>query len=1047
MKTRRSLHGLFCLLLMLATLIPAPAVFADYDPDAEIQRLIDMAKEEKGKAEAGVLMLTAKRDTLKATFLELNATQKQIADLLYKVRMTDARNKAMMTIKTGLLFKTALDVPRSLTATVTDIFVMVGSDYLQNNHPELFDTRAHQLTATFAADGVKAVEKLNWIISLDDEALSGMIRAETPDLARDKGALSDLITGGKLPDDLIALKRAEYIIKAGTEAENAIKAVKQELINKQSVILSAINRLEQEVKRREEDIRSWERNLDLGRSLRSAPIPQPQPVAYSSGASLDFGTAANQMRDALAQLKANKVDCNGYNMLRHYAEAAAGNRLYELFMQQVWPSCSGEWFSDACQAANRRFDPTIRQSHNTQLGNARQWLAEQFANEKPRVTAFLPRLQRWQGQTITIPYFGHLKTTTFQPGVGADAALAVWSSSEIARPASYLDEYWSDMQLPLGAPPLLEAINKTWAITNAHVRDLDHDLGLAQAAHSQANAAAGDADSLAKEWEPNLYFWNCVGGLGPGLNKGMLRQLKSFKLSYESGAAAGREDANRYLQAAKARHGKLSALTSAYRMETNLLRAGNEASQIRNKLLNLQGQGVGLSSPGLGYALWRTMTSAGVTETMVKELAEVIPKLKNEEFALKYVPELHASQDPKRKPVLGPDALVNLRDNLKTSAAFLVPIYNDYQSLYGQLRHKQTELDQDYRSLRGAVEGVLGEPAEYIVAPLLLDPRYFMDANDFPDPSAGVFEQLDQYEKLAGQYHAIIDPLHPASFHLVKPMEELVKRLERERGGLMGLDESAFSQGVNAFSGAAVELAQKALRAGGRLGPQALLNKSYNKLMALIVEISSTYNQGKKFAEVTRQLNQLIGDVNEFLVQPDRQGGPAAAITWSDAIETVLRPDSEASQLRGDRGVAGLLDQLTTLRDKLKTYQSSGGDAAVRKLYQDFAEAYQAKALGRLTRFLTTDWKAGDGADLTDLEDILVNSFRVFDRIQFAISNLVIKPAGGGQFQASYTVTITGQIHSMNMKHQESASVEDTVVLTPEGPKIKATRGGRLWLQ
>ena len=71
----------------------------------------------------------------------------------------------------------------------------------------------------------------------------------------------------------------------------------------------------------------------------------------------------------------------------------------------------------------------------------------------------------------------------------------------------------------------------------------------------------------------------------------------------------------------------------------------------------------------------------------------------------------------------------------------------------------------------------------------------------------------------------------------------------------------------------------------------------------------------------------------------------------------------------------------------------------------------------------------------------------MFDRIQFSITNLSIQPIDGGRFQASYTVTITGTIHAMNMKHQESSNVEDTVVMTPEGARIQSTRGGRLWLQ
>ncbi|MDP2431446.1 MAG: hypothetical protein Q8O33_05395 [Pseudomonadota bacterium] len=1051
MNTRRLSRWLILLALTITTLLPRQFAHADYDQDAEIQRLIDMATEEKRKAEVDLQQLKAKREQFKLLFIDLNTNQKRIADLLYRVRLADAKNRAVLQFKTSLNFlavKGAWDIAHAkVAAAVTDVVVMIASDYLSNHYAELFDARARQLTLVFSDNGVKAVEKLNWLLSLDDTALSGMIRNETPALSGDRG-LRDIMTGGKLSDDLIALKRAEYILKAGTDAEKAIEALKQDLLKRQALILKAIAGLEHIVKMRDEDIRSWQRNRDVGRGLRSVPpLPQPQPVAYNIGASLDFGTAAGQMRDALDQLKANNVDCKGYATLVNNADAAAWKRLYELFLRQVWPACSGKWSSDACRAASQRFDSTVQQDYNTQLGNARRWINEQFANEKPRVGAFLEKLKRWREQEITTPYFGHMKTVPFQPGNGNDPTQAVWGNSEIALPASSLDEYWNDMRLPLGAPPLLEIINQRWTAANEHVRDLDHDLSLAHGAHNQINAAASDATDLAGEWEPNLYFWSCVGALGPDQDEAILRSLKRFKPAYEGGAAAGAEDARRYVQAARERQSKLGALASAYRAETSLLRTQGETLQIRDKLLDLQRQGVGIGSPGLGYALWRMMTSAGVTEAMVKELAEVVPGLGNEEFALKYMLEIQAGQDPKRKPVLAPAALATLRDNLKSNAAFLVPIYNDYQSLHGRLRHKQAELDAAYRNLRNAVEGILGEPVDYLSAPQYLDPRHFVDANDFPDPTAGVFEQLDQYEKLAAEYHAAIDPLHPASFHLVAPMRELAGKLERERGGLMGRNESGFVQGINEFSVEAEKLMRMALRSGGKPGPQALFGKARMKLMSLITEISGAYTQGRKIAELTRQLKQLITGVTHFLAHPESEGGPNTALTWISATDEALAPGGEAGRYRSNGGINSQLDQLATLRDQLRAYQSGSGDAVVRKLYQDFAAAYQARNLNSLLRHMTADWKAADGSDLRDLEDILDNSFRVFDRIQFGISGLSIQQMGQGLYRLSYTATITGLINQMNLKHQESAQIEDSVTLTPDGPKIQSTRGGRLWLQ
>ncbi len=97
---------------------------------------------------------------------------------------------------------------------------------------------------------------------------------------------------------------------------------------------------------------------------------------------------------------------------------------------------------------------------------------------------------------------------------------------------------------------------------------------------------------------------------------------------------------------------------------------------------------------------------------------------------------------------------------------------------------------------------------------------------------------------------------------------------------------------------------------------------------------------------------------------------------------------------------------------------------------------------------MTPDWRASDGSDLRDLEDNLSNSFRVFDRVSFRLDNLSIQPQGAGRFKVNYSVTISGQIFQMDLKHQEKSDIEDVVVVGADGAaRIQSTRGGRLWLQ
>jgi hypothetical protein len=185
------------------------------------------------------------------------------------------------------------------------------------------------------------------------------------------------------------------------------------------------------------------------------------------------------------------------------------------------------------------------------------------------------------------------------------------------------------------------------------------------------------------------------------------------------------------------------------------------------------------------------------------------------------------------------------------------------------------------------------------------------------------------------------------------------------------------------------------------------------------------------------RLDDWIGQYPQRLREWERQRAEAQA-----QFERQMAAQREEERKRVEAAEKARREQ-----EEAQKLAAQAGTESVRKLYQDFAASYQARNLRGVLRFMTPDWRAADGSDLRDLEDILDNSFRVFNSIVFAISGLTIAPAGDGRFSVSYAATITGRINQMNLNHQETARVEDTVILTPGGPKIQATRGGRIWLK
>ncbi|OYY92414.1 MAG: hypothetical protein B7Y41_15950 [Hydrogenophilales bacterium 28-61-23] len=1030
------------LALPALTLI-APSARAEYDQDAEIQRLINRAQDEKRDIQAALEKLKASREKMKQEFLLINQTELELSNNLRRIRMIDARNKAMMVIATGLNI-TAVNAPEKMAEIGTTIAVDLSSEYLRNNYPGLFDTSVTIVLPKLGLDTVEAMRAFNKTMALNDAAIEQRIFAENPAFAQDvanRGWLQKTLSGDKLSDQLIALKRAEFMLKDGTRAEQALEALKQELLKKQSAILNAVAELEQKIKALEGDIESWTRNREVARAyLLLNGLPKPTPVKFDPDAIRGFDQARQTLNDAWSQLSANKIDCGSYGNLVWGADYAA-ERLWYQQAAEAQRACS----TNECYAA--RIKPIWDAYQQVVQLRAELDKRAQAANES-EAQPFIRRLQELRSREIPVQEWP-VKSMTVKvadtTGDGLANALygfvpgnPEWLAADWAPPrigglsgdAMRFPEY----SMLHGAEQGLEMAQ--------YFRNLfEKTKHLAEKSTSDASAAAYDADKLAGELEPKVFYWACISGGAVDLQT--LGWLKTFEPAFTPQLAINAALSNRLAIAIRKQEQLSIQVASALKMEKPLLDLWAKAGGDMQELLM-----VTINEYRPGSTLVDMIRQAGITTAMIKTLENVVPKLGDEAFAEKILLSLTPGSpdyDPALKPVLNAAEIDRLREQVKRRAAEMNAGFARYGSLYQSVRKKEAELASRAKALSQALSSIVDQEI-VVMAPVLLSPDGHPPPEDLIDPTDWTFQLLDIYAKLALRFHELTDPLAPWAIIQGQQMRELVKKLETERGSLLSASEEDFASGINVFSREGPLLLHAALR-GGKPGPKSLVNQSYAKLMNLITEISSTYYSGKRIAKLSTELNQTIRGIDAFLARPETQGGPSQANVWIDSVDQLLAPGSEANQLRSSASIANLMNQLSGLRDKLKAYQSSGGDAAVRKLYLDFAEAYQTKALGRLTRFLTTDWKAGDGADLTDLEDILANSFRVFDRIQFAIANLLIKPAGGGQFQASYTVTITGQIHSMNMKHQESASVEDTVVLTPEGPKIKATRGGRLWLQ
>ncbi len=121
--------------------------------------------------------------------------------------------------------------------------------------------------------------------------------------------------------------------------------------------------------------------------------------------------------------------------------------------------------------------------------------------------------------------------------------------------------------------------------------------------------------------------------------------------------------------------------------------------------------------------------------------------------------------------------------------------------------------------------------------------------------------------------------------------------------------------------------------------------------------------------------------------------------------------------------------------------------AGVHTLYQKFVDAYGRGDIRGILALLASDWQGGDGADTRDVEDTLINSFKVFDRIQYRISNLSVQPAGNNKLNVSYSVRIIGDNSRQRLHHEEASQIVEEVGLVDGKVRILRTLSGNQWLR
>lgn len=129
-------------------------------------------------------------------------------------------------------------------------------------------------------------------------------------------------------------------------------------------------------------------------------------------------------------------------------------------------------------------------------------------------------------------------------------------------------------------------------------------------------------------------------------------------------------------------------------------------------------------------------------------------------------------------------------------------------------------------------------------------------------------------------------------------------------------------------------------------------------------------------------------------------------------------------------------------------YARSKNQQVVKDLYDRFKAGYSSRNMAALQGLISDDWQSeSDGTTLSDLEDNLRRSFKIYNQISYTISNLQIAAMPDvNRFRVSYDVRIVGTVYQPNLRHDEQSSVTEEVIIDQNGKaKIAKTLTGKFW--
>ncbi|EAU53347.1 hypothetical protein, partial [Mariprofundus ferrooxydans] len=822
-----------------------------------------------------------------------------------------------------------------ISEAANDFAIERLSDYLKEKYPNAMTGRITQNVGKAKESSITGVQKFNWAISLKEPELAGYIRTETPGLAGQDS----------IGDNLIILKKFELMIKAGDKAVSQLDTLLKAILEQHKQLAGLKGSVDHDIKRLEENIRSWNRQLELMGVIKSANEWSKSPglVTFPNDSNYDFGTAASKMRDAWQQLAGGSYSCNSYNNAIWNAVQGAQRKRSDL-LEPIYAAARAACASgngDACSAAQARASAAAasvyRAFESQVIGTTKQLHADAKAMADGPIRRFVLSLHKWDQNDVDMVIWGEDHTIKMEGQHGDWLGMSIWRFA-LDNSASNISPRFYPMSVKRLAQS--EKLFKEWKDDAKNQKDyFQKRMSAAKRSTSTVAGYASTATQLAGELQPNIEIWDCFSGAGSNGYYAALHSFENTRYQYDRLAhfeatfnviSRNGEDAARdFIEAASKNMELTNKVVDALHGAASVMDRADKLVAAAKKQRIAQEGNLDVN----GGQVYTILGHFGVNDSGIKALEQRIkdaradPRVLEKE-ALSQIPLMPGY--PVKNMVLTSQGIKDLKTTVNKILASIDNARDSYARAYKNTRKAEASLDAALQAMRDKLTPIFPAEVPYFFKDEVL--REYSESEDrlalilrnrvgeakqLPDSGLGSGKLIERYAALAKRYHALVDPMIPvAKANRYAPaMEEILKKLEADSGRMAGLDNAAFSRESNRYSHEAYTLITKA-NSEGKVEPKSRVNVAYGAIMSKLSNLSFNYYQRQRLSRAQALLREQIGYINAFLSNPDANGGRIMARQHIDNIENVKK-QIDAS-VRNQPSIQTLVEQLDGLKTKLR---------------------------------------------------------------------------------------------------------------------------------